>query len=372
MRIAFRVDASLQIGTGHVMRCLTLADSLRACGGECIFVCRVHGGHLSDYIIRRGYQVIKLPLMRSSFDPKLNSGDHIDWLGTDWATDAVHTREGLLSRNRNQKLDWLVVDHYSLDYRWERTLGTITQHVMVIDDIVDRQHDCDVFLNQNLGYCKTDYLGIINADALTLIGPEYALLRPEFTELRSQSLARRVVPHLRSLLITMGGIDKDNTTGQVLNALKACNMPRNLNITVVMGVNSLWLERVKLQAKCMPRPTQVLVDVENMAQLMADSDLAIGAAGSTSWERCCLGLPTIQMAIAANQKPIADALNRSGSVIDINTKKVMQNLPSIFSDNINVETLRAMSICAQSITSGVGTKLVTQHLVKFHEDFIPV
>ncbi len=289
MKVVFRTDASLQIGIGHVMRCLTLADALRASGAECSFICREHPGNLLEQIRQRGYAVLGLPA--SSADPiprdleEAAESNHSSWLGSDWATDAAQTRVGA----GETAIDWLIVDHYAIDARWEQALRPICRKLMVIDDLADRPHDCDLLLDQNLGRDVSDYRKLVPDDCTVLVGPRYALLRPEFAALRDYSMRRRAIPQLKHLLITMGGVDQADATGLALEALKDCQLPGGSHITVVMGPHAPWLERVQLLAAQMPLSTDVKVNVHNMAQLMADSDLAIGAAGSTSWERCCLG-----------------------------------------------------------------------------------
>ncbi len=184
---------------------------------------------------------------------------------------------------------------------------------MVIDDLADRPHACDVLLDQTFGRNAEDYLPWVPATSRLLCGSQYALLRPEFATLRPYSLQRRTEPRLRELLITMGGVDKDNATGQVLQALCTCPLPADCRITVVMGATAPWLNEVRSQAQDMPWPTRVLAGVSDMARLMADSDLAIGAAGATSWERCCLGLPTIMLPLAENQVQSCYALAEAGA-----------------------------------------------------------
>ncbi len=313
MHIAFRTDASLQIGTGHVMRCLTLADALRERGAQSTFICRPHAGHLLDLIQRRGHTAKALAPADDAFTAPADP-THAKWLGTDWASDAAQTQQAL----GEQVVDWLVVDHYALDRRWEQTMRPHTRRIMAIDDLADRPHDCDLLLDQNLGRQAKDYGGLLSRHTQTLIGPPYALLRPEFAQWRELSLHRRAQPQLKNLLITMGGVDQTNATGQVLDALTHCELPADLRITVVMGPTAPWLSQIQAQATAMPRPTQVLAGVSNMAQLMAESDLCIGAAGSTSWERCCLGLPAIQLVLADNQKEAALALTEMSAALSIN------------------------------------------------------
>lgn len=318
MQVAFRADASLQIGTGHVMRCLTLADALAARGADCQFICRAHAGNLIDFIGGKGYvaHALSIPheasVASTAPRPEASTSDlaHSHWLGATQAQDAEDCAHILAA----QRPDWLIVDHYALDARWERVLAPYYRKLMVIDDLADRPHASDLLLDQNFGRDAADYRSLVPADCRLLCGSQYALLRPEFAALRPYSLQRRARPALRELLITMGGVDKDNATGQVLQALRNCPLPADCRITVVMGATAPWLDEVRTQAQDMPWPTRVRVGVSDMAQLMADSDLAIGAAGATSWERSCLGLPTIMLVLAENQRKVAQGLEQSGGV----------------------------------------------------------
>jgi UDP-2,4-diacetamido-2,4,6-trideoxy-beta-L-altropyranose hydrolase len=364
MRIAFRTDASLQIGTGHVMRCLTLADALNERGAQSTFICRPHAGHLMDLIRQRGHTATTLALAEDAFAAPADPC-HAKWLGTHWASDAEQTRQAL----GDKVVDWLVVDHYALDRRWEKSLRPHTRRIMAIDDLADRPHDCDLLLDQNLGRQVKDYSGLLSRHTQTLIGPAYALLRPEFARWRDHSLQRRAKPQLKNLLITMGGVDQANATGQVLDALTRCELPTDLRITVIMGPTAPWMAQVQAQAEAMPCPTQVLAGVSNMAHLMAESDLCIGAAGSTSWERCCLGLPALQLALAANQKPINAALVLAESVLTVQQEKLQAELPSVFAQLTRPAALRGLSKNAAVVCDGLGAGKTVQWLEKvIHEN----
>jgi UDP-2,4-diacetamido-2,4,6-trideoxy-beta-L-altropyranose hydrolase len=361
--VVFRVDASIQIGTGHVMRCLTLADALHAQGAHCTFICRPHKGHLLDEITKHGHVAVALPTLGTATISFSTDPAHAAWLGTDWLTDAKDTLQAL----GNQPIDWLVVDHYALDQLWEQALRPYCQNLMAIDDLADRPHDCDVLLDQNLGRSAKDYAGLLMPKTFTLIGPQYALLRPEFAQLRSQSLARRVNAQLKRLLVTMGGVDKDNVTGQVLQLLNACKLPHDFTITVIMGSYSPCLAAVQEQAMKMVRPTQVQIAVNNMAQIMAGSDLAIGAAGSTSWERCCMGLPSIQLVLAENQRAAADALASMHAAIGFNQSlKWTNDFKGLF-EKIDFKKLSDLSLRSAEICDGTGSQLVCKFIMT-HND----
>ncbi|MBO9194830.1 UDP-2,4-diacetamido-2,4,6-trideoxy-beta-L-altropyranose hydrolase [Rhizobium sp. 16-449-1b] len=280
MQVAFRADASAAIGAGHVMRCLTLADGLRQKGAVCTFVSRDMPPALAALVAEKGHEIRPID----------------------------DERESLVAAAEIRP-DWLVVDHYGLDADFEREMRTAVRKIMVIDDVADRPHSCDVLLDQNLGRKAKDYKQLVSADCVLLIGPHYALLRPDFAQFREASLVRRRREPVRHVLISMGGFDNDNVTGAVLKALKACELPTGSSLSIVMGQDAPWIADVNVTASSLPWPARVLVGVRDMAQLMMQSDLAIGAAGSSTWERCCLGLPTVMIVLAENQKQIASSVS---------------------------------------------------------------
>ena len=283
MQVTFRTDASLEIGNGHVMRCLTLADALQRNGAQCRFICRAHAGHLMEQISQLGHEVVALPAPEFTIGTAQDS-DYSVWLGAEWQDDADATRDAL----NGVRPDWLIVDHYSLDIAWEQMLRAHCKKLMVIDDLANRDHDCEMLLDQNLGRQGSDYGKHVPPKCRLMIGPRYALLKPGFFTLRAESLARRETPQLKTILVAMGGVDRTDVTSRVLLALKACSLPVHIRISVVMGPNAPWVNRVKELAASMPWQTEVRVGVSDMARIMADSDLAVGAAGSSAWERCWL------------------------------------------------------------------------------------
>jgi UDP-2,4-diacetamido-2,4,6-trideoxy-beta-L-altropyranose hydrolase len=302
--IVFRADASVDIGTGHVMRCLTLAQALRKNGARCSFVTRALPGNLSQRLSDEGFDVTVLPA--PSGTPPAGPPAYAAWAGVDWSKDAMETRATF---SKDQP-DWLVLDHYAFDARWQRVAKPYGTRLMVIDDLADRPHDCDLLLDQNLGQEKANYKGLVPDACTFLMGPQYALLRPDFLEVREQALARRAKQDFRQLLITMGGVDRVDATSVVLGALRDAPLPKDLCITVVMGSTAPALKRVQSLAKRMPWPTEVVVDVTNMAMRMAAADLAISTGGGTTWERLFLQLPSLVMPIADNQVTYLKLLER--------------------------------------------------------------
>lgn len=361
MRVVIRTDAASHIGIGHVMRCLTLANALQAKGAKVSFVCRPFVGDLRGFIAEEGHRVYLLPpAMRGT---KLESGlaqtpPHAAWLGESWETDLAQTKVVL----DGKVFDWLIVDHYSLDSRWEDPMRKFSRKILVIDDLADRMHNCDLLLDQTLGRSEGEYKNRVPKNCILLTGANFALLRPEFSGLRDYSLKRREKPKVEQLLISMGGIDQFNVTGQLLEALQFSSLPPNCRVTVVMGDTSPWLDKVREQAKKLTQPTEVLGKVSNMAKLMADSDLSIGAAGSTSWERCCLGLPAIMLVLAENQRAIGSALAQEKAVILLKEIIDVKKAIGLLCDSN--EKLSSMSQATRNVTDGSGSETVLHHMEK--------
>jgi UDP-2,4-diacetamido-2,4,6-trideoxy-beta-L-altropyranose hydrolase len=291
MHIAFRVDASFQIGTGHFMRCLTLADALKQRGAHCRFVSRQLPTHLSDMLTVRDHEFTQLSAHAGATDS--DELTHAAWLGVSQSADAQESTIVLSDRH----WDWLVVDHYAIDHRWESLLRSATGQIMVIDDLADRQHDCDVLLDQNY-YLQMEsrYSGRVPTHCRLLLGPRYALLREEFRQWRDRISPRR--GPVKRVLVFFGGVDANNYT---LLALKALSNLGHGELAVDVVIGASHPNREQIEGMCADAHYSCHVQTHRMAELMASADLAIGAGGSATWERCCLGLPCITLCMADNQ-----------------------------------------------------------------------
>jgi UDP-2,4-diacetamido-2,4,6-trideoxy-beta-L-altropyranose hydrolase len=334
------------------MRCLTLADELRHQGHQCRFISRDHQGHLGGFITRKGFALDLLSIPDVPDVPDVDCRDggetaHAHWLGVNWQIDAEQTLAALESI----EVYWLVVDHYALDARWEKRLAVVVKRILVIDDLADRSHECDLLLDQNLGRQEADYDQRVPADCERLIGPRYALLRPEFAKRREASLQRLVKPKLKRILISLGGVDANNTSGKVLSALSDSTLPIITELDIIMGATSPHLEEVRKQAAQLPFQATVNVNVNDMAERMCRADISIGAAGSTSWERCCLGLPSIMVILAENQRAIGNALEQNGCAHLIVENRIADDLgpllSSLMKSGAELEKLanNAMRVC---------------------------
>ncbi|MGB7399891.1 UDP-2,4-diacetamido-2,4,6-trideoxy-beta-L-altropyranose hydrolase [Castellaniella sp.] len=359
MKVFFRADASLQIGTGHIMRCLTLADTLAAKGAECHFICRDHPGNLIDLVRRRGFQVHALPV-EADWVSSEGGLAHAAWLGSDWQTDAQQSECVL----KDAQCDWLIVDHYALDSSWESALQPYYQKLMVIDDLADRHHACSLLLDQNWHGDKTPhrYDLLLPPNTVRLLGPQYALLRPEYAQLRSLMPPRDGL--VRRVLVFMGGSDPTNQTAKVLRALSRPDLSW-IVVDVVIGANHP--DPTGLVALAENRPGTILhTGLPSLAGLMARADLMISAGGSTTWERMCLGLPCLVISIADNQTPIQTTLMLAGfgrflgEMDQVDCGKVADTV--VWSTENRIELVRQGTKC-QSLVDGAGAEYSARRIL---------
>ncbi|WP_067072658.1 UDP-2,4-diacetamido-2,4,6-trideoxy-beta-L-altropyranose hydrolase [Methanoculleus horonobensis] len=354
----FRTDASHTIGTGHVIRCLTLANALAKKGAEVSFIFREHDGHFCDLIEEQGFIIHRLPAADRKFEAPATPA-HAAWLGATWQEDADQT--GSIIKTLGVKPDWLVVDHYALDSRWERALRPLVGRIFVIDDLADRAHDCDLLLDQNLfADMQTRYATKVPEDCHLLLGPEYALLQPIYAELHGR-IPPREGP-VKRILLSFGGADRDNLAGRALVAFLSLNRP-DIDVDVVISDSSPYAPGIRAQAAGHAN-VHLHSNLPTLAPLMARADLAIGAAGTTSWERLCLGLPALVVTLAENQRPIADELQRLGLVRwlghkdEVSEQSIRLALAELFEGSIDEE----WSLCCRATVDGTGTKRVSAAL----------
>ncbi|MDD4249869.1 MAG: UDP-2,4-diacetamido-2,4,6-trideoxy-beta-L-altropyranose hydrolase, partial [Methanosarcina sp.] len=350
LNFVFRTDASLTIGTGHVMRCLTLANALAKRGTDITFICRELEGHLCNLIEEQGFAVHRLSPQMPGFEAEATPA-HAAWLGTTWQEDAHQTKAVI--KGLETQPDWLVMDHYALDYRWESALRPLVRSIFVIDDLADRTHDCDLLLDQSLfADPHARYTGKVSEGCRLLLGPEYALLQSIYADLHD-CVPPREGP-VRRILISFGGADSDNLTGRALAAFLSLNRP-DIDVDIVMSGNSPYTPEIR---NLMAEHANIHLhsNLPTPAPLMARADLAIGAAGTTSWERLCLGLPALVVTLAENQRPIADGLHRQGLVRwlghrdEVSEQSLRQSLAELIEEGIDEE----WSLRCRSAVDGKG------------------
>lgn len=309
MKVAIRADASVPIGSGHVMRCLSLAIELQRRDVQVVFVCRDLPVHLGELILSHGFRLHRLLALAASSRVQLAEASSVPqaWLGLSWQTDCNETHAAL----DGSKIDWLIVDHYGLDAKWESAMRTVATRIMVIDDLADRMHDCDLLLDQNVyDDMEQRYSHLVPPSCRKLLGPRFALLRQEFSRERARARIRDGA--MRKILVFLGDADSTNITTKVMRAVKSLARS-DIKYDVVIGASNPNTLEIELLSKDLPNMT-LSRQVSNMAELMTDADLCIGAGGTTMWERFCMGLPSIVIPIAANQFESAQALARMGKI----------------------------------------------------------
>ena len=355
MNFAVRADASQKIGVGHVMRCLTLADTLRTLGASIQFVSRYLPENFRQEIERRGHGVAMLPEV--SFEAS-EDVPHAQWLGASQEVDCQQTREALAGK----AIEGIIVDNYAIDYRWHDDIRSVAPNVLVIDDLADRRHRCDILLDQNLyRNIDTRYGELIDDKCQPLLGPKFALLRPEFSELRQKAQVRK--GELKRVFVLYGGADSDNWTLKTVRAL-AQLLDGKVGVDVVVG--SIFPFREEVAKACDELGYDFHVQPENLAQLMLNADAAIGAGGAVSWERCCLGLPSAAVALADNQKQLV----RDGGEMEIlfpidNELDTSEKLADGLYDFINNSSVReTISAKGFDLVDGLGADKVAKELLK--------
>ena len=355
MNIAIRVDSSTEIGSGHVMRCLTLAEGLREKGAAVHFICKKLPGNLSGFIEGKRFSI-------HYTEHKGNEvclPDHLVLLKAQQNADARLTSSIL---KKIGPVDWLIVDNYALDEEWERAVASLTKRLFVIDDLADRRHYCDLLLDQNINRDNdVRYKSLVPFQCRLMLGPSYALLRPEFTQARKQLRKRRSTVH--RLLIFFGGTDTTNETEKTLKAIQQCGVS-GLQADVVVGASNRHADRIKELCASIPG-FEFHRQVSMMSKLMTDADCAIGAGGTTTWERCCLGLPSFVVTVAQNQERITEIMAEKGFVLYLgkSSEVTVQHITDALKFGLdNPYLLESMSTRSLSLVDGHGTDRVVRTL----------
>lgn len=325
----FRADASPTLGVGHISRCLALADALYEKGWKCTFVVNRESNVTYPALSVSSHKVMVPQIPNDPLSVAQVVG------GT---------------------ADLLVVDHYNLDKKFESACRGWAESIMVVDDLADRPHDCDFLVDQSISRTISDYKFLTPISCRILVGPHYAMLRPEFSRIRQKSLERRNSSQIiNRILVAIGGSDPHDVTTTAICALMHCY--QNINIDVVLGKNSPNLNKVRNLIFSFRDKIKLHIDTQKMSELMLNADLAIGACGISSWERCTLGLPTIAITIAENQRENAQSLEKAGAILysgewtNISENSIVKNLKEI---QKNPFLLEKMSLSSRKICNGKG------------------
>ena len=363
MNFAFRVDASPQIGLGHVMRCLALADAAKSQGAACHFLSAVMPNHMAHRLRDSSHSFTQLPANLAPKAPEDPQLTHSNWITGSQKQDA----NACLSALKDQRVDWVVLDHYGLNHIWQKEIRAIGANMAVLDDIADRIFDTDLLVDPNPVRAQNNpYVSLVPQGADLCLGGDFAILRPEFAEMRGQSISNQSQSSSRKLklLVMFGGTDPQNATGRVLQALKSLPevLARITSVDIVMGKGSEHLDRVASSAEALPVQTHLDIDLRDVANLMSRCDLCIGAAGSAAWERCCLGLPSLLFKLADNQAEILNYLEQVGAGIalpDLDPK----SLDAAFA-TVDDMKLQRMSQTALGLVDGLGSGRIIARMMQ--------
>ena len=351
-QVVFRCDASTQIGGGHAMRCLTLANALSECGASATFVAASMPDAIATRILDAGHTLRSI-----AASTEMQRGD-AGWEEPPLSVDA-QLSDAAATKDAAGTADWMVVDHYLLDCKWHSAARRFASRILVIDDLANRPCDCDILLDQSFGRSADDYRALVPDGTRVLAGGAFALLRPEFADERPAALERRETSgQIRRVLVSMGTGDPGGVTAQVVARLIAAN--QNWTIDVVLGAQAASLDQVQGFAARDPR-VAVHIDTDRMAELMRDADVAVGAAGTTSWERCCLGLPSIALVLAENQRLPALNLERAGAAIAADSP---QAIPALLGRLMGDDRMRLSVVAAAAaVTDGRGADRLVEALI---------
>jgi UDP-2,4-diacetamido-2,4,6-trideoxy-beta-L-altropyranose hydrolase len=308
MRVAIRVDSSIYIGTGHVVRCLSLADRLREKKVDIVFICRNIPGNRIDFIKDKGYRCLTLTESHNHNIPNRLQPKVL------WKYDAKETMR-LLS---DEHLDWIIVDHYKLDYLWHKKMRGCCRNVMVIDDLANRKLDCDILLDQN--YCdsfENRYDQLVPKHCRKFLGPRGLILRDEFIKLQGRSNKDKSA--IKRVMLFFGGSDNSHETIKTIKILPFIS-DLNLNVDVILGANNSDTREIINFCQDIDK-VSIYIQTDNMAEIMSVADLVIIAGGSTVWEACCIGVPAYTVITAENQNDIISYLGKMNIVNNLGLSK---------------------------------------------------
>ena len=357
--VIIRCDASRRLGSGHVKRCLTLAGALRQRGCSCEFVTTQLDGNLNDEIQENGFHVNVLPPNISPLS-EVNPQDRSIAKCSDdlQELDALETVKFF-----DMRKPVVIVDNYELDFVWETIVRKMARSIVAIDDMTERSHDCDILINQNLGFSSADYKGLVDKDCLVFAGSKYCLIPADFLQARNKQL-RNKSKSSPKVLINFGGSDLENNISRALLSIASTNPPLKLDeICVVLGPQNQRFKDVAKIADTLPFSTTVIQSVPSMATLMSEASLAIGAAGSSTWERCCVGLPALQCILADNQKQIANQAQTAGVAETFSFDALSLMLKFFFNTKEGQRSLNRMSKKAAKLVDGKGLQRLVPAII---------
>ena len=337
MRVIFRADSSTIMGSGHLMRCLTLAKLMRGCGNvDIFFICRDLEGNIASVVSDNDFNLIML----SNAEHNSNLSGYEAWLTVSQEQDADETIDAVGSISSERHVDYVIVDSYAIDEIWEKKLRPYTKKIFVIDDLANRKHDCDFLLDQTYGIENANkYCGLVPSHCVQFLGTSYSLLKLEYRKLRNEiHLLRQGIKYV---LVFFGGSDDTGETVKFLEALRRNRFEQYHFIVIIGGGNQ---KKNIIRTYCDEIDNvEFHCQVDNMEYYISICDLAFASAGVNTWERCVLGLPSFITVTSDNQREIAAKMREQNAAVilgdfeDVNSEDYSKALCRI--DKIDIASL---------------------------------
>ena len=339
--LLFRADSGDTVGWGHTMRCFSLAKKFQEKNFKISFIVRKYPNNLSNFLEKEGFDIFYL-----------NDKQYY------WKSDAKQTQKIIQEIG---DIDFLIMDNYKLNIKWEKFLKPHVKKLIVIDDMTLRNHECDLLLDQNYyENTKKLYSKLIPKECRLLMGPKFALIRDEFYQKR-QKLKKRN-GEINRILVSFGGSNPIDDIIKTINGIKGL---KNNKIKVDLLIPNSNKYDMKIQ-KLFSKFVNITIHHKNfnMSELMNQSDLSIGAGGSSTWERCCLGLPSIVSIFAKNQVQLTEEMAKNGFVINLGmSKKISSQHYTDAIKNLNKSSLYQMSKFGLKLVDGKGTTRVKNEIL---------
>lgn len=339
----FRVDADSIIGIGHLMRCLTLSKKLSGFGFSTAFICNKSTQIYKEFITKSGSLYFEIQ------DEVIKNYEYDDAQKT---------------LNICEKIDVyaLIIDHYNLGINWEKEVRKKIKNIIVIDDLANRNHDCLFLLDSTFDRKNVDYLDKVGGDTNILTGSKFCILREEFYLLRAEAINKRLMTkEIGSILLNFGGVDPFMHTILAYRLIREINT--RITIIIIISKACTSLDKI-LKISNTDVFVDLHIDTDDVANIMLNADLSIGALGTTSWERCCLGLPSIALLSADNQKHNANLLDKNNAIILSNENILKEDLVRIISNHDSIEIWKNMVTACFKICDGKGLYRVSHEFLK--------
>lgn len=347
MNIGFRVDSSSIIGSGHLMRCLVLANEIRK-NIKCniLFIMNDLNNNLSSLVEKENFDIFKFQIIESNWT-QLNEA------------------ELLINNFEFKYFDIIFVDNYTLDFKWETLIKKISKKIFVIDDLANRRHICDYLLDQNLSDdLENKYKDVVPDETIKFLGPKFALLRDEF--INSGNNVKIKNSGLKNLLISFGGTDPTYETLKVIHAISNFHSKFN-SIDIVVGMGNLAISQIIDETKNIKNIT-IHVQISNISELMIKADLCIGSGGTTSWERCFLALPSFVIMVADNQLELTLTLEKKGAILnlgkshEVDSYRIQSKLNEFFKDSNKLTQMSINCLKVLNINTFLGSKYICNQI----------